>query len=81
MFYGAENTIQLQDMLPEVESNYQYHQDTNTVTYHNDLPARYISTIVPQMLLGVTNHFLIGFKVHSMKQNPCFILINWGEKV
>ena len=44
-----------------------------TVTYSGDMPERYTTAIVTQ-LVGVTNHYLIGFKAHSMSWNLCLTL-------
>lgn len=44
-------------MLPEENSNYQFHEAINSMTRNKDLLVRYADAIVVQM--GVTNHVAV----------------------
>lgn len=50
-----------------------HHTTRNPVTCNTDLLARCTCTTV----MGVTSHFLVGFKGHSMRWNPYPLLPKW----
>ena len=60
-------------MIPDEKGNHKYHPQYSMI-YNSAMPERFASEVVSQ-IFWMYKIPMLSFKAHSMKQNPCLILL------